>query len=98
MGQCVHSITDSVFTSANGKGSLTRFWRRNFRHINGKAGTVGCIEDIVEAIETDTETCGNIHLAHRSTEMVFAIVDSQRQQGKRVSMPMENRGLYLGRW
>jgi len=63
-----------------------------------KSGTVGCIEDIVEAIDTDRETKGNIRLARISTEIVFGIVDSQRQKGARVYMPMQNRSLYLGRW
>jgi len=63
-----------------------------------KSGTVGCIEDIVEALETGRETRGNIRLARMSTEITFGIVDSQRQKGARVYMPMENRSLYLGRW
>ncbi|RKU08781.1 hypothetical protein C6502_14505 [Candidatus Poribacteria bacterium] len=63
-----------------------------------KSGTVGCIEDIVEAIETGRETTGNIHLARISTEITIGIVDSQRQKGAQVKMPMENRSLYLGRW
>ena len=63
-----------------------------------KSGTVGCIENIVEAIDTDRETTGNIHLARISTEITIGIVDSQRQKGARVEMPMKNRSLYLGRW
>ena len=63
-----------------------------------KSGTVGCIEDIVEAIEADRETTGNIRLARMSTEITLGIVDSQRKRGERVDMPMENRSLYLGRW
>lgn len=63
-----------------------------------KSGTVGCIEDIVDAIDTGRETQGNIHLARMSTELTFGIVESQRQKGKRVTMPMQNRDLYLGRW
>jgi hypothetical protein len=63
-----------------------------------KSGTVGCIEDIVEAIEADRETTGNIRLARMSTEITLGIVDSQRKKGERVDMPMENRSLYLGRW
>ena len=63
-----------------------------------RSGTVGCIEDIVEAIEEDRETAGNIRLARMSTEITLGIVDSQRKKGERVHMPMENRSLYLGRW
>lgn len=80
------------------QGQFNEILEAQFPPYERKSGTVGCIEDIVDAIETDTETQGNIRLAHRSTEMVFAIVDSQRQQGVRVPMPMENRALYLGRW
>ena len=80
------------------QGQFDEILDAQFPPFERKSGTVGCIEDIVDAIDTDTETQGNIQLAHRSTEMVFAIVDSQRQQGRRVPIPMENRGLYLGRW
>lgn len=70
----------------------------DFPSFEQKSGTVGCIEDIVEALDTDRETKGNIRLARISTELTFGIVDSQRQKGARVYMPMENRSLYLGRW
>ena len=70
----------------------------DFPDYEQKSGTVGCIEDILDAIDTGRETQGNIRLARISTEITFGIVDSQRQKGKRVAMPMQNRGLYLGRW
>ena len=70
----------------------------DFPDFERKSGTVGCIEDIVDAIDTGRETQGNIRLARISTEITFGIVDSQRQKGSRVTMPMENRGLYVGRW
>jgi predicted dehydrogenase len=70
----------------------------DFPSYERKSGTVGCIEDIVDAIDTGSETKGHIHLARISTEITLGIVDSQRQQGARVTMPMQNRGLYLGRW
>ena len=70
----------------------------DFPSYERKSGTVGCIEDIVDAIDTGSETKGHVHLARISTEITLGIVDSQRQQGARVTMPMQNRGLYLGRW
>ena len=70
----------------------------DFPDYERKSGTVGCIEDIVDAIDTGGETHGNIHLARMSTELTFGLVDSQRQKGTRVTMPMQNRDLYLGRW
>lgn len=70
----------------------------DFPDYERKSGTVGCIEDIVDAIDTGRETQGNIHRARMSTEITFGIVDSQRQKGARVTMPMQNRDMYLGRW
>ena len=79
-------------------GEFNEIGQVDFQSYERKSGTVGCIEDIVDAIGTGRETQGNIHLARISTEITIGIVDSQRQKGKRVAMPMQNRGLYLGRW
>lgn len=68
-----------------------------FPHLEIDSGTVKCIEDMVDAIEKDRETLGNIRLACRSQEMIFGFVESQRQGGKRVSLPLINRKLYVGR-
>ena len=62
-----------------------------------KSGTLCLIEDLVDAIETGRETLGNITVAHRSFEITMGIIDSHRQGGARVYMPMENRALYVGR-
>ena len=95
----VRSLNNGLgFQLRKRQGQFSEILDAPFPHFERKSGTVGCIEDIIEAIETNTETLGNIHLAHRSTEMVFAIVDSQRQNGARVQLPMQNRELYLGRW
>lgn len=95
----VRSLNNGLgFQLRKRQGQFNEVLDTQFPVFERKSGTVGCIEDIVEAIDTDTDTQGNIQLAHRSTEMVFAIVDSQRQKGMRVPIPMENRGLYLGRW
>ena len=95
----VRSLNNGLgFQLRKRQGQHNEILETEFPEYERKSGTVGCIEDIIEAIETDTQTLGNIQLAHRSTEMVFAIVDSQRQKGMRVNMPMENRELYLGRW
>ncbi len=95
----VRSLNNGLgFQLRKRQGQFDEILDAQFPAFERKSGTVGCIEDIVDAIDTDTETQGNIRLAHRSTEMVCAIVDSQRQQGKRVPMPLENRGLYLGKW
>ena len=61
-----------------------------------KSGTVCLIEDLVDAIENDRETLGNIRLAHRSFEISMAVIESHRPGGARVPMPMANRTLYVG--
>ncbi len=62
-----------------------------------KSGTLLLIEDLVDAIETGREPIGNITLAHRSFEMTLAAIESHRQGGRRVGIPMANRDLYVGR-
>ena len=61
------------------------------------SGTVKGIEDIVDALDTGRETQGHIRLAQRSQEMILGFVESHRQDGRRIPMPMANRELYVGR-
>jgi predicted dehydrogenase len=61
------------------------------------SGTVKGIEDIVEALDTGRETQGHIRLAHRSQEMILGFVESHRQDGRRIPLPLANRELYVGR-
>ena len=68
-----------------------------FPEIQRESGTVGCIKDIVEAIETGRETTGGIELARRSQEMIFGFIESHRQGGARIPLPLENRSLYVSR-
>jgi scyllo-inositol 2-dehydrogenase (NAD+) len=68
-----------------------------FPNVKIESGTVRCIQDLVEAIETGRETQGNIHLACRSQEMIIGIVESHRRDGARVTLPMENRDIHVGR-
>jgi predicted dehydrogenase len=105
--ECEVECTDGTVRSLN-NGNQFQLRKRteasggleqiDFPNYERKSGTVGCIEDIVDAIDTGGETQGNIHLARMSTELTLGIVDSQRQKGAQVTMPMQNRDLYLGRW
>lgn len=60
-----------------------------------ESGTLRGMEDIVKALDTDGDTQGNLQLACRSQEMIFGIVESSRQGGARVSLPLENRALAI---
>lgn len=68
-----------------------------FPDVRIESGTVRCIEDLVNAIETGGDTLGGIHLARRSQEMILGFVESHRQGGMRVPLPLENRNLYVGK-
>ncbi len=95
----VRSLNNGLgFQLRKRQGQWNEILDAEFPAFERKSGTVGCIEDIVEALDTGRETKGNIRLSRMSTELTFGIVDSQRQKGARVYVPMENRSLYLGRW
>lgn len=68
-----------------------------FPDVKIESGTVRCIEDLVAAIKADRETQGNIYLARRSQEIILGIIESHRQGGMRIPLPMENRHLYVGK-
>ena len=63
-----------------------------------ESGTINAMRDIVKALDTDGDTLGNLTLACRSQEMIIGFVESHRQNGARVKMPLENRELYVGTW
>ena len=68
-----------------------------FSKIDRKSGTLMGILDIAEALDQNTETKGPIYLARRSQEIMMATIESHRLGGVRVSLPLENRSLYVGR-
>ncbi len=68
-----------------------------FPEVPRESGTVRGIEDIAEALDTGCETQGPIELARRSQEILMGIIESHRLGGIRVSLPMENRSLIVGR-
>ncbi|MDP7130522.1 MAG: Gfo/Idh/MocA family oxidoreductase [Planctomycetota bacterium] len=63
-----------------------------YRH---ESGGVPCIQDLMDAIENDTETKGNLRLACRSQEIVIGWVESHRLGGRKVELPLQNRSLYV---
>lgn len=53
-----------------------------------------CLEDLVGAYEEKRPTLGNVQICHHLTEVCFAIAESHRQ-GRRITLPLENRHLYI---
>ncbi len=59
------------------------------------SGTQRGIEDLARALDDDGDTMGNLELACRSQEMIFAVAESHRLGGARVTLPLANRQLAI---
>ena len=53
-----------------------------------------CLEDLILAQEEGRPTLGHVEIAHHLTEVCLALAESHRQ-GRRISLPLENRSLYI---
>jgi predicted dehydrogenase len=60
-----------------------------------KSNTVRIIEDLIQAIETDGTTRGNVRIARAGMEIALGFVESHRRGGARVSLPLEDRALWM---
>ena len=57
--------------------------------------TLAGIDDLARALDEDGETKGNLRLACRSQEIILGIVESSRQGGSRVELPLKNREMAI---
>ena len=58
------------------------------------SATQFCLEDLILAQEEGRPTLGHVEIAHHLTEVCLALAESHRQ-GQRISLPLENRSLYI---
>ncbi|MCW5852961.1 MAG: Gfo/Idh/MocA family oxidoreductase [Anaerolineae bacterium] len=58
------------------------------------SATQACLEDLVAAYEMGRATLGPVEVAYHITEGCLAVAESH-QQGRRVSLPLQNRDLYV---
>ncbi len=58
------------------------------------SATQYCLEDLVLAHEEGRQTLGPVEVAHHLTEVCLALAESHRQE-KRITLPLENRSLYI---
>ena len=58
------------------------------------SATQYCLEDLVLAHEEGRQTLGHAEVAHHLTEVCLALAESHRQE-RRISLPLENRSLYI---
>ena len=57
--------------------------------------TVRCIVDLVDSIESGRPSRGNVDIARKTMEISMALVESHRQGGVRVDVPIADRSLYI---
>ena len=67
-----------------------------FPEYEPRSGTLCLVDDLVGALDTGGDTLGPIQLARRSFEMMVGFIESSRQGGARVPVPVANRALYIG--
>ena len=93
----------SVRTFNNGDGLLLRKVQGERRRVAIEvpveqtpehSPTQYCLEDLILAPEEGRPTLGHVEIAHHLTEVCLALAESHRQ-GRRISLPLENRSLYI---
>ena len=60
-----------------------------------RSAVLNCMEDLVDAHETDRPALADAKQSHGITEACIAVAESHRQGGGWVSLPMANRDLYV---
>jgi predicted dehydrogenase len=102
----LHGTTGTLRT-LNDLGEA-RLWKRSgrwnvlneaaFPFLEQESAPLLIIRDLIRVLENGGETQNGVHLARRSQEIMMAMVESERQGGARVPLPLANRSLYVGRW
>lgn len=59
------------------------------------SGTLKSVEDLVGALDSGGDSQGSLELACRSQELIFGIIASHRQGGRRVELPLAERDLSI---
>ena len=99
----VFGARGSVRTFNNGAGLQLRNYQGDrsrvavdvsVEQVPEHSATQFCLEDLVLAQEEGRPTLGRIEIAHHLTEVCLALAESHRQ-GQRISLPLENRSLYI---
>ena len=72
-----------------------RYRREPFPEYEKESSTVRLIRDLVQAIETDGDTQQGVRNAAMTAEIAFGIIESHRQGGARVPLPIQNREFWM---
>lgn len=71
--------------------------RRSFPEFPQKSSTLRLIEDIVHSLDTGEPPAGGVRVAYASTELIFALIESHRRGGARVTLPLQDSTVRLRR-
>ena len=55
------------------------------------------VKDLVHALDTGEPTRGGVRVAHASTELIFAFMESHLRNGERIELPLKGSKLRLQR-
>ena len=61
----------------------------------GESPTICTIRDIIHQLETGERTKGNIDVTMQSVEVQFGLVESHLRGGARVTLPIQDRAVYI---
>jgi predicted dehydrogenase len=95
---CIRGMNNGIDWSIRKPFNLSAkhsiFRPAEFPDYQARSATVVCLEDLVNAYEEKRPTLGNVEVTYRATEICFAVAESHIQ-GKRVSIPLNNKNLYI---
>ncbi|MCY4402745.1 MAG: Gfo/Idh/MocA family oxidoreductase [Candidatus Poribacteria bacterium] len=61
------------------------------------SSTANLIKDLIHSLDTGQPTRGGVRCAYASTELIFGIIESHLQNGKRIELPLKNSIIRLNR-
>ena len=97
-GAVTATAGDTVFHVRRFRDTPDEGWREQSTLDFAPASTtLNLIQDIVQALDTGAPTRGGARVAYRSTEVIFAFIESHRRGGARVPFPLGDRGLRFER-
>lgn len=72
-----------------------RYREHPFPEYQWESSTVRLIRDLVQAVETGGETMQGVRRAAMTAEIAFAVVESHKRGGARVTLPVEDRSFWM---
>jgi predicted dehydrogenase len=110
-GSEVEAILERGALTAMSNGASWRMRRQNAADHRGRgvmteqpfpayertSSTANLIADLVNALDTGQPPRGGVRVAHASTELIFAFIESHRRGGARIELPLRDSRVRLQR-